>query len=356
MYQKLMYKGVNGAKAMKTWIVPYVYSRILKDEFRPLLSYLYTDWKCNINCHYCFQYDNAREGMSLETAKESIDWLQSVGCRMLALMGGEPLVRKDFILDVTRYAKERGFYVYLPTNGYLMDKEFIDEMGEAGMDAINLAVDTVKPRKGLPKGLLGIEPQFRYLVEQKLKYKYLIFFNINICRTNLKDVKMLTEIARQNNIDTDYHLTEAPQQDMDISHYKYADNDLAITPDEYEELDELVDWLIDKQKKGWAMVNSIEHLENFKHRKKGGLPPWDCRAGINGSLIKPDGSLAPCFDLMENGQDWGRIGQPKFDRERLAQCKEKCLPACSSTCFHTMASYYDLKNIPEWIRKNTRMG
>jgi molybdenum cofactor biosynthesis enzyme MoaA len=94
--------------------------------------------------------------------------------------------------------------MYLPTNGYLLDKPLIDALGQAGLAAVNLAVDCVAPRKGLPKALLSIESQFRHLVEQQSRYGYLLFFNINICRTNLKDVKLLTEIAHQNRIGTDY--------------------------------------------------------------------------------------------------------------------------------------------------------
>jgi hypothetical protein len=89
--------------------------------------------------------------------------------------------------------------MYLPTNGYLLDKPFIDELGRAGVAAINLAVDCIAPRKGLPKALLNIEPQFRYLVERQKKYGYILFFNINICRTISKmcgcSRRSLTKIA-----------------------------------------------------------------------------------------------------------------------------------------------------------------
>ncbi len=80
-------------------------------------------------------------GMDLETAKSAMDWLKSIGCRAIPLMGGEPLLRKDFVLEVIRYGAENGFFMYLPTNGYLLDKAFIDEVGRAGVAAINLAVD-----------------------------------------------------------------------------------------------------------------------------------------------------------------------------------------------------------------------
>ena len=356
MKPEIVYKCYNGAKATRRWFIPYLYSLAHSEEFRPLLCYLYTDWKCNIDCRYCHQYDNDRPGMDIDTAKNAIDWLKSIGCRVIPIMGGEPLIRQDFVLEVIRYGARNGFFVYLPTNGYLMDKDFIDEMGGANVAAVNLAVDCVAPKKGLPKALLAIEPQFRYLVEQKEKYGYLVFFNINICRTNIKDVKILTEIAHENRIGTDYHLNEPPHDFVDTSYYKHEQNDLWITSEEHEEVDDLLDWLIERQKRGWPMVNSIAHLQTFKERMRGHIPSWDCRAGMNGGLIRPDGSLSPCFDLISYDSDWGRIWEPKFDRDALRGIKEKCQPLCSSTCFHTMSYYYDIFTMPQWILKHARIG
>jgi len=356
MFTELSYKWANGTRALRRWVVPYVYSRVYAGEFRPVLCYLYTEWKCNVDCHYCHQYDNKRKGMDLETAKAALDWLKSVGCRVVPLMGGEPLVRKDFTLEVIRYGEENGFFMYLPTNGYLMDEAYIDEMGAAGVAAVNLAVDCVAPRKGLPKALLPIEPQFRYLVEKQREYGYLVFFNINICRSNIKDVRLLTEIAHQNRIGTDYHLNEPPHSFTDQTHYKHRDDGLFVTPDEYEEVDRLLDWLIERQRAGWPMVNSIDHLESFKRRMRGELGQWDCRAGINGALIRPDGTLSPCFDMINYDHDWGRIGDERFNQEGLSALKQNCMSLCSSTCFHTMAHYYRLSSLSEWVRKHTRVG
>ncbi len=356
MLAKAHYKGRNGIRAVRRWFIPYCSSLLYRDRFRPVLCYLFTDWKCNIDCHYCWQYNNREPGMSLETAKSAIDWLKTVGCRVVALMGGEPLVRRDFILDVIRYGSERGFFMYLPTNGYLMDERFIDEAGRAGVAAINLAVDCVAPRPGLPKALLAVERQFRYLVERRTRWGFIVFFNINICRTNLRDVKLLTEIARQNGVGTDYHLNEAPQEVGDIAHFKHPEFELGITPNEYDEVEELLDWIIARQREGWCMVNSIAHLQAMKERMRGRIAPWECRAGHNGALIRPDGTLSPCFDLITYDHDWGRIWEPRFDAEELRKVRLSCLPACSSTCFYTMASYYNPRTVFHWIGKHTQMG
>jgi MoaA/NifB/PqqE/SkfB family radical SAM enzyme len=294
--------------------------------------------------------------MDLETAKSSIDWLRTVGCRVVAIMGGEPLLRKDFVLEVLRYGREKGCFVYLPTNGYLLDRQFIDEMGQAGVAAVNLAVDCVAPRKGLPKALLAIEPQFRYLVERQTRYGYILFFNINICRSNIKDVKLLTEIAHQNGIGTDYHLNEPPHSFTDQEHYKHRDDGLFMTPAQYEEVDELLDWLIGRQRQGWPMVNSIAHLQALKRRLRGDTGRWDCRAGHNGALIRPDGTLSPCFDMINYHHDWGRIWEPRFDPAELRSLKERCMPLCSSTCFYNIGHYYNLGALFEWVGKHARVG
>jgi MoaA/NifB/PqqE/SkfB family radical SAM enzyme len=142
------YKVKNGVRAFNKWIIPYVQSQVYSSKLRPVISYLFTDWKCNIDCHYCYQFDNKGERMSLETAKSSVDWLKTLGCRVIPIMGGEPLISKDFILEVIRYGSSQGFFMYLPTNGYLLTKEFSDEIGKADVAAINLALTVLNPNQG----------------------------------------------------------------------------------------------------------------------------------------------------------------------------------------------------------------
>ena len=109
MLQTVHYKSLNGFRAIRRWAIPYVNSLIHSKEFRPILCYLFVEWRCNIDCHYCFQYDNNLKGMDIETAKEAVNWLKSVGCRVIPIMGGEPLLRKDFVLEVIHYGAENGF-------------------------------------------------------------------------------------------------------------------------------------------------------------------------------------------------------------------------------------------------------
>ena len=63
----------------------------LSGEFHPIVAYLFTDFKCNLSCHYC-GHQNDAPGMSEDTAVRSIEWLHETGGRVLALMGGEVLL------------------------------------------------------------------------------------------------------------------------------------------------------------------------------------------------------------------------------------------------------------------------
>src|SRR5689334_21396615 len=108
-------RDLHRFKAWRTWKglgAPYFKSRFMPGQLRPLIAYLFSEWKCNLDCHYCWSYDNSIKGMTEPTAKLSIDWLHSIGNRFLALMGGEPLLRPKFIHKITSYAAKKDFLVY----------------------------------------------------------------------------------------------------------------------------------------------------------------------------------------------------------------------------------------------------
>src|SRR6202161_3457154 len=197
-------------RAMRGWLFPYVRSRVMPGEFHPIIAYLFTEWKCNLDCHYCWAFDNRVKGMTEDMARRSIDWLNSTTCRGLALRGGEPLLRPDFAHKVVYYAAQKGFWVYVPTNARLLRPDVTDRLADAGVATFNFAVDVVDEKPGLPKALTPIRRHFEYLVRKQYRYGYTVFFNINICRTNMDDVRRLTEIAHEYGIATDYHINESP--------------------------------------------------------------------------------------------------------------------------------------------------
>jgi MoaA/NifB/PqqE/SkfB family radical SAM enzyme len=345
----LIYRGMRG------WLFPYIRSRVLPGDFHPIIAYLFTEWKCNLDCHYCWAFDNRVKGMTEDTAKRAIDWLHETGCRVLALMGGEVLLRPHFVHKICYYAAKKGFWIYVPTNGRLLRPEVTDRLGDAGVAVFNLAVDSVEDRRELPKALNPIRPYFEYLVKKQYAYGYSVFFNINITRLNLDDVRELTEIAHDYGIATDYHINESPM--LEQPHFQHATgNSTFITPEDWPKVDELIDWLIEKNLAGYKMVNSVYRLNEMKAFMRGKVQEWNCRAGHNSIIIRTDGTLAPCFPMYSATYDWGVVEEPKFDKRQLDAMKKDCQPHCFSTLNHNLAYCYDAGRAIRWVLKQAMRG
>jgi len=342
-------------RALRGWLYPYLRSRLAPGDFHPMIAYLFTEWKCNLDCHYCWAFDNRVSGMTEDTARRAIDWLHDTGCRVLALMGGEVLLRPQFAHKVVYYAAKRGFWVYVPTNGRLMRKGVIDRLADAGVATFNLAVDSVQHREELPKALNPIRREFEYLITKQYVYDYSVFFNINITRVNLDDVKELTEIAHDAGIATDYHINESPM--LDQPHFKHKNaNSTFITPEDWPAIDSVIDWLITKSRSGYKIVNSARRLEEMKYFMRGKLQEWNCRAGQNSLIIRTDGTLAPCFPMYSAPCNWGVVGKPKFDIDQLRSAKRECQPHCFSTLNHNLAYCYDAGRAFKWVSKQALRG
>jgi MoaA/NifB/PqqE/SkfB family radical SAM enzyme len=353
--EKRSWPAADVYRAMKGWLFPYVRSRVAPGDFHPIIAYLFTEWKCNLDCHYCWAFDNRVKGMTEDIARRSIDWLHDQGCRVLALMGGEPLLRPDFVHKVVYYAAKKDFWIYVPTNGRLLRPDVIDRLGDAGVSTFNLAVDALDIKPGLPKALAPIRSHFDHLVKRQYRYGYTVFFNMNICRHNMDDIRQLTEIAREHRIATDYHINEPPM--IEPEHFDHLhDNVTYIHKEDWPEVDKLVDWLIEKNQSGYKMVNSVQRLNEMREFMRGKLQDWNCRAGHNNVIIRVDGTLAPCFPMYSSNFDWGVVGKHNFEKNQLEEMKTGCQPHCFSTLNHNLAYCYDATRAIKWLGKQALRG
>ena len=394
--QKRHWAAPEIMRKVRGWLVPYIRSRVLPGEFHPITAYLFVEYKCNIDCWYCWSFNNKVKGMTEDTARRSIDWLHDHGCRVLALMGGEPLLRPDFAHKIVYYAAKKGFWIYIGTNGRLLRPEVADRLGDAGTAVFNFALDAWDEKPGLPKALTPARKNLEYLMRKQYVYSYMVFFNMNICRNNLEDIRRLTEYARAHRIATDYHLNETPMLEQD-DHFKHLhDNPTYIFPEDWRAVDNLIDWLIARNKGGYQMVNSVARLQEMKafvrmsaHQdlrqigwygdgptggdtdeqllagmpgvvrdESGGLhfADWNCRGGQNNVIVRTDGTVGPCFPMYSATYDWGNIEGHKFQPEQLKEMKKTCQQHCFSTLNHNLGYCYNDARVIKWLWKQASSG
>ncbi len=382
-------------RKVRGWLVPYIRSRLMPGDFHPITAYLFVEYKCNIDCWYCWSFNNKVKGMTEDVARRSIDWLYDHGCRVLALMGGEPLLRPQVVHKIVYYAAKKGFWVYIATNGRLLKPDLADRLGDAGVAIFNFALDAWDEKPGLPKALVPVRRNIEHIMRKQYVHGYMVFLNMNICRNNMEDIRQLTEFAREHRIATDYHLNETPMLEQD-DHFKHLhDNPTYIFPEHWREVDHLIDWLIVKNREGYQMVNSIPRLKEMKAflRMSSGLDlrqvgwngdgtggdgsgeklaampgvvqtgagdlrftDWNCRAGQNNVIVRTNGTVAPCFPMYGASYDWGTIEGHKFEARQLREMKRTCEQHCFSTLNHNLAYCYNDARVLKWLWKQGRRG
>jgi hypothetical protein len=154
----------------------------------------------------------------------------------------------------------------------------------------------------------------------------------------------------------------------------------------------LKNWIIEKNKAGYQMVNSVESLQEMKAFVRMGFGVdlrqygWygdgtdgngevtellesmpgvvrgsdgslqfterNCRAGQNNVIIRTDETVAPRFPMYASTYDWGNIDTPKFDQSESRGMKKTCQRHCFSTLNHNLAYCYNDARVIKWLWSN----
>ena len=124
------------------------------DKFNREINYLrisVTD-RCNLRCSYCMPAEGIpkkkhTEIISYEDIIKVVRSAVGTGINKIRITGGEPLVRKDIISLIEGIKSVPGVKeLVLTTNGVLLEKR-AEDLRKAGIDRINISLDTLDPEK-----------------------------------------------------------------------------------------------------------------------------------------------------------------------------------------------------------------
>lgn len=128
---------------------------MLTDNFGRRFYYLrlsITD-VCNFSCNYClpdgYQCEQPRDFMSLTEIKRLTAAFASLGTQKIRITGGEPALRKD-LPDIIATCKQTAGIkkVAITSNGFKLPQH-LPQWLDAGIDAINISIDSLDPRQFL---------------------------------------------------------------------------------------------------------------------------------------------------------------------------------------------------------------
>lgn len=303
----------------------------LRSFFRPvpLWVHLVVTRRCNLTCSYCFIKDQTKD-LKTEEMKTIIDRLHYLGVRWVAFFGGEPTLRKD-LAELVSYAHGKGMVTHLSTNGILLAKDYIDRLGEAGIDMIFTSVDSVMEFDDSKKDYVRCKETLDLLLEGKKKYGFHV--DVNLAFTNKNAERAAETVKLMNSMGLATSICFIVENTYSA---KVQDKGLFFRSEqEKESLYGVLDEIIDLKKKGYRVMEPIQYFRDIKKFVNGETGFWDCHAGNYTFSVDYNGKLLVCtgqapeeisiFDIDRNYYDKTQ----KLAEEKMARgCKEICLVNC----------------------------
>ena len=185
------------------FLQPYVVKDLVYkiEADHPKNVYYSNTERCNLKCVYCYnsesreEYGRLSDEMTTQQQFDTVDKLSNFKVQLLAFCGGEPLCRKD-VFDVAQYAKNKGMYTALVTNGTLVSKEMVPRIVDL-FDLVWVSLDShIKEEHELLRGKGSFEPTMRTLRWFSETRPKQLIVNSVVCKLNYKsmpDMKRLME-------------------------------------------------------------------------------------------------------------------------------------------------------------------
>ncbi|HOQ31081.1 MAG TPA: radical SAM protein [Candidatus Hydrogenedens sp.] len=160
--------------------------------------------RCNQRCLTCWQWEEDFKTIEKELSDEM--WMKllqesiAMEARHLYIVGGgEPMVRGNLVIKLAEFAKQRGMFCVLHTNGTLFKKEQMDKLISLKWDQIIFSIDGPNPEiNNFIRGEGTFEKAFQNLMYISQNRNHLIpdlGINVTITNKNYLYLKEMVDLA-----------------------------------------------------------------------------------------------------------------------------------------------------------------
>ena len=281
----------------------------------PFRYFLELTYRCNLKCPYCYVgLDRNKEELSFEEWKHVINQIPFYG--IVTIVGGEPLIRNDFI-DIFAYTAKKVWYkTHVVSNGILINDEIIKAFIKYKLLLLSVSLDGYEKTHDINRGKEGIFDKIINNLEnvKSQKPKQMVDIKTIVLNNNLDDLVKLYKLCEkmgfeylsisflrnnnwkqnsvlQENFIPEYNAVYPVELYFDLEHFKEV----------YKEIHSLKG----KTKLRFSpkfeyKENPIESIENFFTLGAGKLTTElykPCTYPYNNIMINPEGFVYPCLSL-----------------------------------------------------------
>lgn len=304
--------------------------RALADRYTPLQAQLVVTRRCNLSCGYCNEYDDYSPPIPFETLRERVDHLAKLGTVVLTFTGGEPLLNPR-LDDVTSHATSKGMVCTSITNGYPINRTWIQRLNKAGLTLLQVSIDNLEPNELSQKSWERLRKKLELLREHA---KFSVNVNAVLGSCTPDETRILVRAVRE----MGFYQTVGLMHDGNGQIISGLVGDEAL-PAFYEEIHDL------------SRKSIFHHFGEGWEREmlQEGTSPWKCRAGARYLYVDELGEVSYC------SQRRGDPGIPLLEYGREDLVREWHLPkGCEDRC--TIGCVRRASAIDEWRSQDGKAG
>ncbi len=314
---------------------------VIKDSILPSEEIRFVNWYlqhgCDLDCYYC-KVPKQRVGtMNREDRRTTLRKVRQLCSKepIISILGGEPTLRPDFLIEAVEDANNAGFLVNMVSNGWGLTPDLIRRLGDAGLHYLGISVDCDEDavKSNLDKAL------FLHSITKEQG----ILPVINSVITRNTDSKKFRQFATKI-MDAGYFISPlACSPEVPGGAFSSASKDSVPT---LEQLREIVPWLAWKKLTTGLVTPNFSYLWTLYQSGASNeeVKLWHCsphfRSGLGSQgrgyiTLDSDGSAGSCqeFPRIVNFRDIpeDQLSLQVLDK-RFAEVTQKC-PGCLHNCY-----------------------
>lgn len=326
-YYNLVKLGMSG---IKSHIVNKLYG-YMPDRLDPIPSsiHIYPTFRCDLQCAHCFIENREFNEITADDWCRVIDGLcRWIGPFQLNISGGEPYMRKDLI-DILKYARGKGVYTVVVTNGTMIDNGMAEAMLENGPDSLTVSINGYEKAYSVISENCDYQKKFEIVENLKEKIKITVLTTIMNC--NLDEIPAVMEFCRKNGVS------------MRLQGIFINEKNAFLWPEEKEKVKELFSSIYKIKKQYKFIQDSYAYLRAMSdyYEEKEVRKVSRCSSYIGHLRIFPDGSAGIC------SRRFGSIGnvvtddpETVWNSDRSRQIRNK-LRRCTDNCDYLRCYGYE---------------
>jgi radical SAM protein with 4Fe4S-binding SPASM domain len=356
----------------------------MPQKYKPNCAVWEITLKCNLNCSHCGSTagEKRKRELSTDEAMALCDQLAEIGTNMVSLMGGEPLVRKDWQAIGLR-CLDNGLETAIVSNGILVKKE-INNIMKISPKVVGLSLDGLEDThdkiRGKPGTFNNVMEAARILRENNLETTFIT----TVSKLNYHELPSLRELIM------DKGIAWQVQVAMPIGRFE---KELLISEEEFYALCNFISNV--RKKYGFKKLPIAGgHCIGYDSYFNPKVSTWSgCQAGTSVLGIASDGGIRGClsipeeitignikdtklWDIWNNDENFPHTRQFKIDMlgNNCTGCSsaKSCKGGCSSMSYSLSGKFNNnpycqarlereiisqsligkrLLNVADWVRK-----